>query len=84
MASAANSAPTGLPTISGTAHVGETLTASASGIADADGFANATFAWQWIANDGTSDADIAGATEATYTLTSAGGQDGQGAGDLHR
>ena len=32
---------------------------------------NAVFAWQWIANDGTADADIAGATDATYTLTSA-------------
>ena len=48
-----NTAPTGLPTISGTARVGETLTASRTGIADADGLANATFAWQWIANDGT-------------------------------
>ena len=67
----ANTAPTGLPTISGTARVGETLTASATGIADADGLSNATFAWQWVANDGTSDADIAGATGAEYTLTSA-------------
>ena len=47
--------------------MGETLTASASDIADDDGLANAAFAWQWIAND----ADIAGATGATYTLMSA-------------
>ena len=67
----ANTAPTGLPTISGTARVGETLTASASGIEDADGLANVTFSWQWIANDGTADADIEGATAATYTLTPA-------------
>ena len=67
----ANSPPSGQPTISGTAEVGETLTASASGIADADGLTNAVFAWQWIANDGTSDADISGATDATYTLTAA-------------
>ena len=66
-----NTAPTGLPTIAGTAQVGETLTASAAGIADADGLAGAVFAWQWIANDGTVDADIAGATSATYTLTTA-------------
>ena len=66
-----NTAPTGLPSISGTARVGETLTASASGIADGDGLTNATFAWQWIANDGHADADIAGATASTYTLTSA-------------
>ena len=62
---------TGLPTISGTAEVGETLTASASGIADADGLTDARFAWQWIANDGTTDTAIAGATDASYTLTSA-------------
>ena len=70
-AAAANAAPTGLPVISGTARVGETLTGSASGIADADGLANATFAWQWVSNDGTTDADIAGATQATYALTAA-------------
>ena len=64
-----NAAPTGLPTIAGTARVGQTLTASAGGIADDDGLANATFAWQWIANDGTADADIAGATGTSYTLT---------------
>ena len=66
-----NAAPTGLPTISGTARVGETLTASSTGISDADGLVDATFTWQWLANDGTSDADIAGATGSSYTLTSA-------------
>ncbi|MCZ0936891.1 MAG: SwmB domain-containing protein [Gemmatimonadetes bacterium] len=66
-----NTDPTGLPAISGTSRVGETLTASASAIADADGLTGATFAWQWIANDGTSDVDIANATNPTYTLTSA-------------
>ena len=63
-----NTPPTGLPAISGTAHVGETLTASASRIADADGLSGATFAWQWIANDGTGDTNISGATEASHTL----------------
>ena len=66
-----NAAPTGLPTIAGTARVGETLTAATSGIADADGLTNAVFTWQWIANDGTADTDISGATSASYTLTSA-------------
>ena len=47
---------------------GETLTADVSGIADADGLDNASFSYQWIANDGTIDADISGATESTYTL----------------
>ena len=68
---AGNALPTGLPTIAGTARVGETLTASASAIADDDGLTNATFTWQWVANDGNSDADIAGATASTYTLTPA-------------
>ena len=70
-AAAENAAPTGLPTVAGTARVGETLTAATSGIADADGLTNAVFTWQWIANDGTADTDISGATSASYTLTSA-------------
>ena len=64
-----NTEPTGLPTISGTAQAGETLTASTSGIDDADGLDNAVFAYQWIANDGNDDADIAGATARTYELS---------------
>ena len=67
----ANTPPTGLPVVSGTARVGQTLTASADGIADADGLTGATFTWQWLSNDGTADADIEGATAASYTLTSA-------------
>ena len=59
-----NSPATGAPTISGTAQVGETLTASTSGIADADGLTNATFAYRWLADD----AEISGATGSTYTL----------------
>ena len=64
---AANSPATGAPTISGTAQVGETLTASTSGITDTDGLTNATFTYQWLADD----ADIAGATGSTYTLVAA-------------
>ena len=63
----ANSPATGAPTITGTAQVGETLTASTSGISDADGLANATFAYQWLADD----ADVSGATGASYTLAAA-------------
>ena len=59
-----NSVATGAPTISGTAQVGETLTANTSGISDTDGLANATFAYQWLADE----ADISGATGHTYTL----------------
>ena len=62
-----NSAATGVPTINGTAQVGETLTALTSGISDADGLANATFTYQWLADD----ADIAGATASSYTLVAA-------------
>ncbi len=71
VAPSSNSPATGGPTIGGTAQVGETLTADTSGIADADGLTNAFFTYQWIANDGTSDADIVGATDSTYTLVAA-------------
>ena len=68
---APNSPATGLPSISGTAQVGETLTADTSAIADADGRSGATFSYQWVANDGNSDTDIAGATDSTYILVAA-------------
>ena len=58
----------GAPAITGTVRVGETLTADASTITDADGLANATLAHQWLA-DGT---DIPGATGVTYTLAPSG------------
>ena len=59
-----NSAATGAPTINGTAQVDETLTASTSGISDSDGLANASFTYQWLADD----ADISGATTSSYTV----------------
>ena len=59
-----NTPATGAPAISGTAQVGETLTANTSAIADEDGLDDAEFSYQWLA-DG---ADISGATDATYTL----------------
>ena len=62
-----NSPATGAPTISGTAQVGETLEVDTSGVADADGFTNATFSYQWLADD----ADISGATGSTYTVAAA-------------
>ena len=58
---------TGLPSISGAALVGETLTAGTTGISDGDGLDNAAFAYQWLADD----ADIAGATGSSYTLVDA-------------
>ena len=60
----ANSPATGQPTITGTAQVGDTLTASTSDIDDEDGLANVSFSYQWLAND----AEIVGATDPTYTL----------------
>ena len=59
-----NSPATGAPTISGTAQVGETLTAETRDIEDDDGLSKAVFTYQWLADD----ADIAGATSDTYTL----------------
>ena len=60
----ANTPATGAPTISGTAQVGETLTANTSGVADADGLSSVQYEYQWLADD----SEIAGATAATYTL----------------
>ena len=67
----ANNPATGGPIIGGTVRVGETLATDVLGIADEDGLENATFSYQWISNDGTTDADIQGETGATYTLTDA-------------
>ena len=64
-----NSPASGAPGITGTAQVGETLTADTSGIADEDGLDNAALSYQWLA-DG---ADIQGATASGYTLQDADG-----------
>ena len=64
--SESNSTPaTGAPAITGTAQVGETLTADTSGIADPDGLDNTTFSYQWLA-DGTA---VQGATGSSYTIS---------------
>ena len=62
----ANTLATGRPAIGGTPQVDETLTASTTSISDADGLDNASYSFQWLADD----AAINGATDATYTLTS--------------
>ncbi len=59
-----NSAATGAPTISGTAQVGQTLTASTTGISDSDGLTNVSYSYQWLADD----TEIDGATSSTYTV----------------
>ena len=60
-----NRLPSGEPTITGTAQVGQTLSADTSSIEDLDGPARLSFSYQWLADD----AAIAGATGVRYTLT---------------
>ena len=65
-----NTAATGKPTITGTAQVGETLTAVTTGIMDVDGLTNPEYKYQWIRVNGP-EADIADANSSTYTLGAA-------------
>ena len=73
---------TGSPAITGTARVGQTLTATPGTIADPDGFqetplfpdpfvSNSSTTVQWIQVDGGVDRDISGATNGAYTLATA-------------
>ena len=62
-----NNRATGAAAITGTAKVGQTLTADTSGISDSDGMTKAAFNYQWLADD----ADLSGATSSTYTLAAA-------------
>ena len=71
VSAAANTLATGAPTITGTAQVGQTLTASTTGIADANGLTSPTYTYQWIRVDGTDEADIASANSSTYPLGAA-------------
>ena len=64
---------TGKPEITGTAQVGQALTATVGTIADLDGlpdplFSAALTTIQWIQVDGANETDISGATSETYTL----------------
>ena len=61
-----NSPPNGLPTISGTPEIDQTLTANTSAISDGDGLSNVSYAYQWL-GDGSA---ISGATGSTLLLTS--------------
>ena len=71
LAGVPNTAATGAPTITGTAQVGETLTAVTTGIMDDDGLTSPTYTYQWIRVDGTDEADIAGENSSTYILVDA-------------
>ena len=64
---AANTPATGAPTISGTAQVGQALTADVSGIADEEGLTGVAYSYQWLSSR---DTEIAGATSSTYTAQS--------------
>ena len=67
----ANTAPTGRPTISGTAQVGKVLTAGTTTITDADGLTSPNFIYQWVRVDGETETDIELATSITYTPVAA-------------
>ena len=67
----ANIAATGQPTITGSAEVGETLTAATSAISDSNGLTNAVFSHQWVRSANGSDNDITDATGSTYVITNA-------------
>ena len=64
---ASNTTATGAPTITGTVRGGETLTANTTDISDSDGLNNATFTYQWLADD----TDITDATGSTHALAAA-------------
>ena len=65
-----NDPATGAPTISGTAQVGQMLTASTGDIADADGLPSAfTYQWKRYAADRTTFEANIGTDSMTYTLT---------------
>ena len=68
-----NNAATGAPTITGTAQVGQELTAAAGDIADDDGLAGAVYAWAWYRKDadGSNRVFIDGATTDSYTVVDA-------------
>ena len=70
-AAVTNSPATGAPAITGTAQVGQTLTAVTTGIMDADGLTNVSYTYQWIRVDGGAETNISGATPSSYTLVGA-------------
>ena len=65
-----NNPATGAPVITGTAEVGQTLTASTADIMDADGLTSPTYSYQWFREDadGSNRTFINLAQSRTYTL----------------
>ena len=72
VSAAPNTLATGAPTITGTAQVGQTLTAGTTAIMDADGLTSVSYTYQWIgvATDNT-ETNISSATTSTYMLVAA-------------
>lgn len=64
-----NDAVTGVPTISGTATHGQTLSSNVSAIADADGLGTFNYQWQVSSDGSTGWSNIASATNNSYVLT---------------
>ena len=73
---AVNNLPTGVPTISGRAQEGRTLTADTGSISDADGLMGVRYSYQWLRVSGSNDEIIAGATNVSHgvTVTDVGSQ----------
>ena len=67
-AQAASGNATGKPTVTGTAQVGQTLTADTSGISDPDGMTGVSFSYQWIWVTGNREIGLGGFTQSTYTI----------------
>ena len=63
-----NRRATGTLGVNGVPQVGETLSVSISDILDEDGLTGASFYYQWLVNDGSSDRLIPGANSSSYTI----------------
>ncbi len=64
-----NTAPTGLPLVSGTSQAGSTVTALTSSIRDADGLSDPGWTYRWFRVDGGMETEISGETGRIYALT---------------
>ena len=74
-----NVAPTGVPSISGMARVGQTLTADVSGIADGNGLDTPPgYEYQWVRVSDGGEVQISGATSQTLYLDGIGSGQGPG------
>ena len=70
LSKAANTSATGYPSVTGTPELRSELSATTGSISDANGLDNATYDYQWVRIDGTTEFDIPDATDQTYVATS--------------